>query len=76
MNSATDAAKSGERLNLKRAERDVRALALADGAALTVVTFVVVFLADGAGFLADLRVAAAGFLVAIDIPPYRNMASV
>lgn len=79
MNSATDAASSGARLNLNRALR-ARELVLTAEAevAFTDVTFVVVLLADEAGFLIDLRVDAAGFLVAInDIPSlYRNMASV
>jgi hypothetical protein len=67
MNSATDAASSGERLNVNRA---LRALARAAGvdAAFTVVTFVDVFLVDGAGFLAGFRaVEPADFLVAMDI---------
>ena len=64
MNSAIEAESNGARVNLKRADR-VEATAGAD--ALTEVTFVVVLLADGAGFLTDFLVDAAVFLVAMDI---------
>ena len=41
-----------------------------DEVAFTVVTFVVVFLADGAGFFTDFLVDAADFLVAMNIPSF------
>jgi hypothetical protein len=63
MNSATDAASRGARLNLKR---DVRAVATA-GAAFTVVTFVDVLFTDGAGFFTVFLVETADFLVAMNI---------
>ncbi len=66
MNSATEAASSGERLNVKRALR-ADALADAPDAARTVVTLVDVFLAFEAGFLAVFLDDPAGFLVAINI---------